>query len=92
MSKRAHPKSNGGIKDLDASASRHKRRREGHKSTIDADIMKSNPSESRRGVGVVLSKAEVKEMGLKIWQTVKDAVKECVASLQGFSFIIHLHP
>jgi hypothetical protein len=75
MSKRAHAKSNGGLEDAGAS-SRHKRRREDQISSSDLDIMKSNPSESKGRAGVVLSKAEVKEMGTKIWQTVKDAVKE----------------
>jgi hypothetical protein len=86
MSKRAHAKSNGGIDHLEGS-SRHKRRREAHKSFSDAEIIKSNPSGSDGGPGVVLSKAEVRDIGTKIWQTVKDAVKECVAPLkplQGF--------
>ena len=73
MSKRVHAKSNGGIED--AEGSRHKRRREGHMSDV-GSTMKANPSGSREKGGGVLSKAEVKEMGSKIWQTVKDAVKE----------------
>ena len=76
MSKRAHAKSNGGIEDLEGSSSRHKRRRETHTSPSNMDLMKASSSESKYGAGVMLSKAEVKETGMKLWQTVKDAVKE----------------
>jgi hypothetical protein len=79
MSKRVHSKSNGGIEEV--GSSRHKRRREGRTSPSNVDMMKLHPSESKERGGVVLSRAEVKDIGTQIWQTVRDAVKESVAPL-----------
>lgn len=60
-----------GIEDA-AGGSKHKRRREVGGSSSDVDITMADPVESKKE----LSKAEVKEMGTKIWTAVKDAVKE----------------
>jgi len=70
MSKRGHGAINGGG---DSEGSRHKRRREVGGSSSDVDVMTSDPIEPSvvNGVGF-----EWKEQALKLWQTVKDAVKE----------------
>jgi len=84
-----HAKSNGGGEEVDGS-SRHKRRREGGTSPSNVDMMKLHLSERKEKGGVVLSRAEVKEMGTQIWQTVKDAMKESVAPLNPLmGFFVH---
>lgn len=57
----------------DSEGSRHKRRRETGGSSSDVDVMTSEPIEPSvvNDVG-----GEWKEQALKLWQTVKDAVKE----------------
>lgn len=60
----------------DYEGSRHnKRRREAGGSSSDVDVLMSDPVESAvvNGGGNI---EQVKEQGLKIWQTVKDATKE----------------
>jgi len=91
MSKRAHAKLNGGVEEVDGS-SRHKRRREGRTAPSNADMMKPHPSESKERGGGVLSRAEVKEMGTQIWQTVRDAVKESVAPLNPLMGFLFTYP
>lgn len=59
-----------GIEDA-AGGSKHKRRRETGGSS-DVDITMADPVEPKK----LLSKAELKETGMKIWTAVKDAVKE----------------
>lgn len=71
MTKRVISKLNGGEDDMEES-SRHKRRRDARGSSSDVDITGSDV----QGEYGELSKVEVKEMGLMVLQTVKDAVKE----------------
>lgn len=75
MSKRVIAKLNGEEEAEAEGGSRHKRRKETRGSSSDVDILMSDPFDSK-GQNGVFSKAEVKEMGMQIWQTVKDAVKE----------------
>lgn len=72
MSKREHVNVHGAEEPR---GSRHKRRREVGGSSSDVDVTMSDPIEPK-AESSAMSKAEVKENGLKIWQTVKDAVKE----------------
>lgn len=61
---------------VDNEGSRHKRRRETGGYSSDVDVTMSDPVEpsaqSVRGTG----RQEVKEQGLRLWQTVKDAVNK----------------
>lgn len=81
MSKREHGQTS---EAADMEGSRSKRRKEAAGSSSDVDVAMSDPvgigGESGGTEGG--SKEEVaKEQGLKLWQTVKDAVnKECVPS------------
>ncbi|KAF9531902.1 Bromodomain-containing protein [Crepidotus variabilis] len=78
MSKRDHSKMNG-LEDS-AGGSKHKRRREAGGSLSDMDITMADPVEPKKQ----LSKAELKEMGMKIWIAVKDAVKDGRALAEPF--------
>lgn len=70
MSKREHGKMNGSGENNET---RHKRRRDAGGSSSDVDIGMSDPivEESKAGEPV-----DVKEDGLRLWQTVKDAVNK----------------
>jgi len=59
----------------DYEGSRHKRRREVG-SSPDVDVTTSDPIEPSAVNGVDGGGSEWKEQALKLWQTVKDAVKE----------------
>ncbi|KAF8971682.1 Bromodomain-containing protein [Flammula alnicola] len=71
MSKREHGNLNG---IGDSEGSRHKRRREG--SSSDVDVTMSDPIEPTKANGGRFSPEQVKEQGLKLWTTVKDAVNK----------------
>ena len=70
MSKREHGKMNGSAEN---DGTRHKRRRDVGGSSSDVDISMSDPvvEETKSGESV-----DVKEDGLRLWQTVKDAVNK----------------
>jgi len=76
MSKREHPRSNGAVAVDD---SRVKRRRDTVGSSSDVDVTMSDPVTLDVDVtgGTVVGDPEVvKEQGLMLWQTVKDAVNK----------------
>jgi hypothetical protein len=70
MSKREHGKMNGSGEN---DGTRHKRRRDAEGSSSDVDIRMSDPITEEAKVGEL---ADVKEDGLRLWQTVKDAVNK----------------
>lgn len=70
MSKREHRESLGGTE-----GSRTKRRRH-DVSSSDVDITMSDPVAEEEEEEEEEEKDEVKEQGLKLWQTVKDAVNK----------------
>ena len=67
MSKREHGKMNGSGEN---DGTRHKRRRDVGGSSSDVDMSDPIVEESRAG------EVDVKEDGLRLWQTVKDAVNK----------------
>lgn len=69
MGKRNHP----GLSTVDE-GSRAKRRKD-QPSSSDADVTMSDPV-NPISEGEVASEDEVREQGMKIWQTVKDAVNK----------------
>lgn len=76
MSKREHPRSNGAVVVDDV---RVKRRRDTVGSSSDMDVTMSDPVTLDVDVtgGTVVGDPEVvKEQGLTLWQTVKDAVNK----------------
>ncbi|PPQ73377.1 hypothetical protein CVT26_015480 [Gymnopilus dilepis] len=60
----------------DSEGSRHKRRKETGGYSSDVDVTMSDPVERGAEVGGGMSRHEVKELGLRLWQTVKDAVNK----------------
>ncbi|KAF8910096.1 Bromodomain-containing protein [Gymnopilus junonius] len=60
----------------DNEGSRHKRRRETGGYSSDVDVTMSDPIEPGAENGGGASRQEVREQGLKLWQTVKDAVNK----------------
>ena len=70
MSKREHGKMNGSGEN---DATKHKRRRDVGGSSSDVDIGMSDPIVEESRVDELV---DVKEDGLRLWQTVKDAVNK----------------
>jgi len=73
MSKREHGKMNGSGEN---DGTRHKRRRDIRGSSSDVDISASDPIVEETRVGGLEDAEKVKEDGLRLWQTVKDAVNK----------------